>query len=358
MIDLKEKVKKIVNSHKENGHFSVLGENASRLIQQIFENYEKSNNLKQDFENIPKNAELIFVAAPTGAGKDNLVHRFKLQAKEKNYIELNMDIFRHYFSEFVPENEVLRDKTFALQTNQFSYEMYVTIQELLLTEFPGTNIIITGTLRETDWVEETFRKYRENPYTSYKITLACLAVPKRESAISVIGRYVMLVDSGMKSEDFKPGTARYTDKSYHDETYEKFPENLKYFQNIDYVVDENGNKTLKPEGERLIDVMEVYRRNKVISDYSEDTLVYSSLREENESDSALEAVEKLRNMEVEVSHKEMGKLLKRVINNYSYFKSQGTVKEIVYDMAVLLDYKKVINKLDKINKDASEAFDR
>lgn len=357
MIDLREKVKKIINAQKEKGKFSVLGDEAPGVIQQIFNNYEQSNNLHQDFENIPKNAELIFVAAPTGAGKDNLVVKLNLQNPDKNYIELNMDIFRHYYSEFLPNVNELADKTFAVQTNKFSYELYMTIQEILLTEFPGTNIIITGTIRETDWVEETFRKYKNNPYTNYTIKLASLAVPKKESAISVIQRYVMIVDARSKEDDFIPGTARYTTKDYHDETYEKFPQSLAYFENIDYKIDENGKFVKKPAKECLIDVFEVYKRNKVIYDYSENTLMYSSEREYNKSSSALEAVEKLRNAPVKISHSDMGKLLHKIYENRDYFKSQGTFKEIVLDMAILLDYEHVVNKIKMIDSEITEQND-
>ncbi|MCI8310240.1 MAG: hypothetical protein HFJ45_08835 [Clostridia bacterium] len=68
MIDLREKIKEIINSEREKGHFLALNSDSANLIQQIFEIYGKEG-LHQDFENIPKNAELIFVAAPTRSGK-------------------------------------------------------------------------------------------------------------------------------------------------------------------------------------------------------------------------------------------------------------------------------------------------
>ena len=204
MIDLREKIKSVINEEKRVNHFKVLDDSSAELINQIFKNYEVTNNLKQDFENIPKQAELIFVAAPTGAGKDNLVVKLNVQNPEKNYIELNMDMFRHYFPSFTEDVSKLKDRTFAEQTNQFAYEMYYTIQEILLNEFPGANIIITGTLWKTERVEETFKKYKANKFTDYNVKLVSLAVPYKKSAISIIKRYAKIVDSQINSDDFIP----------------------------------------------------------------------------------------------------------------------------------------------------------
>jgi hypothetical protein len=264
---------------------------------------------------------------------------------EKKYIELNMDIFRHYFAEFIPNVEELNDKTFAKQTNEFAYEIYMTIQEILLSEFPGTNIIITGTLREIDWVEETFRRYKKNEFTNYKIKLISLAVPKKESAFSVIKRYIEIVDVEQNREDFLPGTARYTSLRYHDETYERFPNNLKHFENMFLVIDENGNRVLRPEEDRLIDVMEVHRRSKVMGDYDEDTLVYSSEMEEYADTTALETVKKIRAIQPVINNKDILELLHKMNKNREYLRSQGILRELVIDAAILFDYPKVIERL-------------
>lgn len=199
MNDLRDKIKEIIKREKENGHFSVLDSDKSvDLIQQILENYEVTNGIKQqDAEDLKerKKAELIFVAAPTGAGKDTLVAKLNHNNKEKKYIELNMDMFRHYFPIFIQDIEKINDKNFASMTNEFSYEIYATIQDILLQEFPGTNIIITGTLREIDWVEKVFYKFKQDEKTDYEIKFACLAVPKKESAISIIQRYLGIIDA-------------------------------------------------------------------------------------------------------------------------------------------------------------------
>lgn len=232
MIDLKEKIKQIIEEETKKGNFSVLKKDSAGLIQQIFNNYEITNNLHQDFENFPKKAELALVVAPTGAGKDSLVVRMNNRNPEKNYIELNMDIFRYYFPKFIPDVSVLHDITFAEQTNKFSYEMYSVVQEILLSEFPGTNIVITGTLNTTDWIEETLKKYKENENTDYSIKVVGLAVPEKDSAFSIVKRYVSIVDSSIDSKDFIHGSARYTSSAYHDKTYTEFPEKFAWLEEI------------------------------------------------------------------------------------------------------------------------------
>ena len=342
MVDLNDKIKNIINQEIESKRFSVLNESSVNLIRQIISNYEEKNNLRQNFENLPKKAELIFVAAPTGAGKDSLVARLNNANPEKNYIELNMDMFRHYFSRFIPDVK-LQDRTFADQTSEFSYEMYYTIQEVLLTEFPGTNIIITGTLWKTDWVQETFEKYKQNKNTDYSITLASLAVPEKDSAFSILKRYVSIVDTGILgkdedgkeiySKDFLPGSARYTSLDYHNATYDRFPESLRYFQNM------------FEKGE-LIDCMKVYRRSKKELDFSDDTLVYSSDNIMQSDQNALDTVIKLRNSESQITQDDIFSLFEVLTDskNQSYFKSQNVIEEIVFDLAEILGKQDILKK--------------
>ncbi len=342
MIDLRNKIGEIINHERDTEHFSVLDETSADLIEQIISNYEVTNNLHQNFDNLPKQADLIFVAAPTGAGKDSLVARLNHANPEKNYIELNMDMFRHYFSQFIP-NVKLQDRTFAEQTSEFSYEMYYSIQEILLSEFPGTNIIITGTLWKTDWVEETFKKYKSNENTDYRITLASLAVPEKDSAFSILKRYVSIVDNGIirkkengeieYSEHFLPGSARYTSLDYHNATFDRFPKNLKYFQDM------------FQRGE-LIDCMEVYRRSVKESDFSENTLVYSSENPEQSNITALDAVMQLRNSKSQITQDDIFSLFEILTDekNQSYFKSQNVIEEIIFDLAEILGKQDILQK--------------
>ena len=99
MNDLKDKIKAIIELETKLGHFSVLDTKESPvLIQQILSNYEEEGCIKRQDSDLPqekKNGELIFVGAPTGAGKDYLVAKISSQNREKRYVELNMDIFRH-----------------------------------------------------------------------------------------------------------------------------------------------------------------------------------------------------------------------------------------------------------------------
>ena len=124
-MDLKEKIRNIIENNLKSNHFFILDlEKSVELIYQILQNYEKLDMINKDendnLVNEKKNAELIFVAAPTGAGKDSLVARLNYQNKEKKYIELNMDIFRHYFPLFIENLEKITDNNFALETNEFS----------------------------------------------------------------------------------------------------------------------------------------------------------------------------------------------------------------------------------------------
>ena len=154
MIDLSDKIKNIIKNEVNKNHFFILDDTFVPLIEQIFKNYEKLNGLHQDFQNIPKKAEMIFVAAPTGAGKDSLVVKLNVLNPEKNYIELNMDMFRHYFSIVIPDMSKITDRTFAEQTNEFSYEMYYTIQEILLNlrELYGKQIGLNKLLKNINQI--------------------------------------------------------------------------------------------------------------------------------------------------------------------------------------------------------------
>lgn len=343
MKDFRDKIKKIIEQEKEKGNFSVLDlELSVDLIQQILENYEVTNELTQATSDEQKNAELIFVAAPTGAGKDSLVTRLNYKNPDKKYIELNIDIFRHYFTLFLKDKKNLNDKNFAIMTNQFSYEIFATIQEILLQEFSGINIIITGTLRDTDWVEEVFEKFKNNKNTNYDVKLICLAVPKKESAISIIKRYVSIVDSESDRLKQAPGTARYTTMKYHDETFEKFPRSFEYFE----------KKFLEEPG-KLIDTIEVYKRSKDIKDISEKVMVYSSNEDDSEK-TASEVCMELRNKDYKISFNEFNKIAKKIMKNKEYLKEQGTLREIIRDLAVILDYPKVVEKLDEMEVNSNE----
>ena len=321
MIDLKDKIREIIKVETEKKNFSVLDESSVELIQKIMNGYEITNDLHQNMNNLPKEGELVFIAAPTGAGKDSLVIKLNVDNPEKKYIELNVDIFRHYFPKFIKNINDLRDKEFAIQTNEFAYEIYYTVQELLLTEFPGTNIIITGTIRDYKWAELIFKKYKSNLKTKYYVRLVSLGVPKLESALSVIKRYVAIVDGQRKTDNFISGSARYTSIDYHDETYSKFPSSFEYFEN---------NYREKP-GE-LIDCIEVYKRAKHVFDYFENNMVYSTNRNDNKNNTALDAVLDLRNSNYEIPEKDKEIITSAVKANEIYLKSQDTYNELLVDL--------------------------
>jgi len=345
MDDLKEKIRRLIEKETSSGRFSVLNTGTNvNLIHQILKNYKRTGQIKEmaNGEELPKKAELIFVAAPTGAGKDNLVARLNYKKPDKNYVELNMDIFRYYFSEFIGKSQGLNDKDFAQMTNEFAYEIYYTVQEIILQEFPGTNIIITGTLRETEWVEKTFERFKNDNKTNYNVQLACLAVPKKESAISVIQRYVGIVNTQKKALEEFPGTARYTSMEYHDETFENFPENLKYFL-----------EKFKAEPGKLIDGVEVHKRALKAYDLEEDTRIFSTDNPED-ADIALKLVTGLRDKKYKFKYEEIALIVHRIKDNKSYLKSQKTLKELVRDLAIILEYPKIIQKLDEMSEEKEE----
>lgn len=340
MSKIREKIKAIIKDETESGRFSVLDNGKSLLlIEQIIRNYKREGKIErtrtkdQDPDQKPK-AELIFLAAPTGAGKDHLVAKLNHQNPGKKYIELNMDIFRHYFPLYVKNIKALTDKDYASMTNEFSYEIYYTIQRLLLEEFPGTNVIITGTLRDIDWVEDVFKEFKSCDKTDYTTRLIGLAVPKKESAISVIYRYLSIVNTQKTRLDLFPGTARYTSMEYHDETFEKYPENFAYFERL-----------FREEPGKLLDGIDIYTRSKTVYDLSENTKVYSS-DDETDQRTAVEVINELRNRDYDIKFDDFLLIANRIMENKEYLKSQGTLREVVRTLAVVLDYPKIVERLD------------
>ena len=345
MSDLKEKIRELIEKETKTGRYSVLNTTSNvDLIYQIINNYKRRNQVEElgPDDKLPKKAEMIFVAAPTGAGKDSLVARLSYQNPEKKYVELNMDIFRYYFSEFISKSQKLNDREFANQTNEFAYEMYYTVQEILLQEFPGTNIIITGTLRETDWVEKTFERFKNDEKSDYNVKLACLAVPKKESAISILQRYVGIVNTQQERLSEFPGTARYTSLDYHDETFENFPKNLEYFL-----------KKFKDEPGKLIDSVEVHKRAKNAYMLAEDTKIFETNNPENCME-ALDAVLDLRHKPYKTKYEEVALIMHRIKVNKDYMRSQKTLKDSIRDLAIILNYPKVVQKLEELSIDEDE----
>ena len=342
MIDLRDKIREIIKKETDANHFSELNLDTSvELIQQIFENYEETHNLKQDFNNLPKEGELIFIAAPTGTGKDSLVMKLNFMNPEKKYIEINMDMFRHYFPMFISDLTNLTDSNFANLTNEFSYEIFITIQEILLKEFPGTNIIITGTLRETNWPQRILENYKKDKNTIYKVKLISLAVPKKESALSALKRYIEIVDDQKKRSDFQSGTARYTSRKYHDETYENYPKNLEYFE-----------KLFRQNPGELIDSIKVYRRSNNILDFQDDNLVYSSERQQDKDKTAVMVVNQLRQANFKIDEETIKNIAKKIKSNKEYLKSQNTFEEVLFDLNSFLtqeQFKRVLSNLNENN---------
>jgi len=332
MIDLEElttKIKNIIESEKAtNPDIQYLLPKHAKLIAQIISNY----NLTPSNEKRPT-ADMIFLGAPTGAGKDTLVRKLILDNPNKNFVILNMDMFRHYHKELSLEHENISDKQFARKTNQTSYELYYIIQETLLRDFPGTNVIVTGTMKDLSWVKEIVKRYRNDPKTNYNISLVTLAVPTNESAFSIYERYLSMVDT--RKDNDSP--LRYTDLSYHNETIRDFINNVRFFED---------NMHKNPQN-RYFNSIKVYRRHKDMLDLAEDTLIYDS-KNPNQELCATTHIHNIMNSNTPIDTSRASYLLDMIKRNSDYLKSQGLYKEILTDLG------KILPQITKINEDRNK----
>lgn len=330
MKELKEKIKveikRIFKEETEAGRFSILKEEDVDLLAQIVMSEVlikkiKSENFRAFDEHVERrSADLIFIAAPTGAGKDTLVRKIAHDNPEKKYVVLNMDMFRSYyiyFKQYLLEKypQGLTDRTFATQTNGFSYEIYYTIQRLILENFPGTDVIITGTIREIDWVEETFRVFKADTYTEYTTKMYGLAVPKKICAISAIERYLYSI------KRYAPGTARYVSSEYYSDTTDNYIKNFGYFEEM----------VASKEG--ILDVIEVYKRSARQNDFNEDTMLYTSdvsrRKHPNITMTAKQVVAEIINYDADIGLLKLASLLDRIALVKDYLMEQGLYKEVL-----------------------------
>lgn len=326
--ELALKIEKLIeNETANNPDIQYLNKSHAKLIAQIISNY----NLVPSNEENPQ-AEMIFLGAPTGAGKDTLVRKIISHNPEKNFVVLNMDMFRHYHNELSNDSESITDIDFALKTNQTSYEIYYIIQEVILREFPGTNVIVTGTMRDLDWVTNIIKRYKKDLRTKYSTSLATLAVPIKESAFSIFERYLNLVNT--RENNSTP--LRYTSLSYHNDTVSNF------LSNMQTVEEANRNPISK-----LFDTIKVYRRAKNIFDLSEDTLLYDSSNHDSNS-SASSCIRQTMYSSNSISSSRISRLLDIIGNNAEYLKNQNLYKSI------LTDLKSLLPQLDKSLEDISK----
>lgn len=311
MIDnkiLSNQILTVLEEGKTNGNITILTHNDIDLVTQIASNFKLCPISNE-------NSEMIFVAAPTGAGKDTLVRKLTSQNPDKNYTVLNMDMFRHYYKNIDKKIDEINDKDFANKTNEISYEIYYLIEELILKYYPGTNVILTGTMKDISWIESILKKYKNS---RYNVNLSVLTVPYQESAFSIFERYLNIVETQLNSKNKDDSIIRYTDLEYHDKTFLNFAKNLNYFENI-----------CKYESGKLVDSVSVYRRDKSIHDLSEDTLIFSSsspssFKEKNATDTA----NSILNSANIISAERFSKLLELVERNSDYLKKQGLYNEI------------------------------
>ncbi len=320
--ELTLKIEKIIEAEKStNPDIKYISPSHSKLIAQIISNY----NLEPSKDSVPS-AQLIFLGAPTGAGKDTLIKKIILDNDDKNFIILNMDIFRHYHNEISGDTEHIADKDYALKTNQTSYELYYIIQETVLREFPGTNVIVTGTMRDLDWVKDIISRYKNDDKTNYSTTLITLAVPSKESAFSIFERYLNMVSARGSSNV----PLRYTNLDYHDDTVEKFLTNIQFFENDFHTNKQN----------RLFDNIKVYKRNRDIFDLNEDTLIYDTDTPTSDK-CAFAHIHHIINSPTNIDSSRVSHILNIISQNVEYLKSQDLYKSILNDL------KKVLVEFDK-----------
>ena len=306
MIDnqiLNNQISSVLKKGILNGNIQNLTTADIPLISQIASNFKLSTQTD-------KNAEMLFVAAPTGAGKDTLVRKLTSQNPNKNYVVLNMDMFRHYYQNISKQIHEINDKDFAKKTNDISYEIYYLIEELILNYYQGTNVILTGTMKDTPWIESILRKYKNN---KYDVNLSVLTVPYQESAFSIFERYLNIVETQLNSKTHDTSSIRYTDLKYHDETFNNFSKSLEYFENSN----------------NLLSSISVYRRDKNINDFSEDTLIFSSNSPSNFKESTATATaNSILYAPNIIDPERMSNLLELIAKNENYLKEQGLFTEI------------------------------
>ena len=306
MIDnqiLNNQISSVLKKGILNGNIQNLTSVDIPLISQIASNFKLSTQTD-------KNAEMLFVAAPTGAGKDTLVRKLTSQNPNKNYVVLNMDMFRHYYQNISKQINEINDKDFAQKTNDISYEIYYLIEELILNYYQGTNVILTGTMKDTPWIESILRKYKNN---KYDVNLSVLTVPYQESAFSIFERYLNIVETQLNSKTHDTSSIRYTDLKYHDETFNNFSKSLEYFENSN----------------NLLSSISVYRRDKNINDFSEDTLIFSSNSPSNFKESTATATaNSILYAPNIIDPERMSNLLELISKNENYLKEQGLFTEI------------------------------
>ena len=323
MEDLKTIVFEELKSKKDDPFFRILtAENSSKLIYTIIERLIDNGKINP---NKKEAGEVIFLEAPTGAGKDAIFLQLVHENPEKNYIELNLDMFRKYYVRYFTNNQIFNDKDYVRMTNQFTYEMFTILQEILLKYFPSTNIVITGSLRETEWNENFMRIYKQN---NYKVSLVTVTISRQEGLYSIIKRYLELVDKKRQEPNFKNGTVRYTSYSYFNETHEKFIDNFAYFVDL-----------YNASPGELIDTIKVYRRNKDLKEFKDDNLVYSS--DINPTDNPLLSVIKLRDAEYEVKEQDLSYIFSLIQKNREYLEEQGTLKDLLLTIAALTSTEKL-----------------
>ena len=99
--------------------------------------------------------------------------------------------------------------------------------------------------------------------------------------------------------------------------------------------------------------MEVYKRSAKESDFSENTLVYSSEDPEQANISALDVIMQLRNSDSQITQDDIFSLFEVLTDdkNQAYFKGQKVIEEIIFDLAEILGKQDILQRhIEKRNR--------
>jgi len=148
---------------------------------QIIESYLKSAFINDSNGKIcskSKDPWIVFTAGAMGSGKSHTVRYLAQQNlfPLKSFVWVDPDDIRHKFPEFSFYVESLPEKAGELTRNEAGY-----LAELLTTAAlkRGRNVLVDGSLRDSDWYKLYFEELREQ-YPNLRIGILYVTAPREE----------------------------------------------------------------------------------------------------------------------------------------------------------------------------------
>ena len=170
-----------------------------------------------------KAEEPLFILAggQPGSGKTSLISTIKQEHPDLSFLVIDLDDYRKYHPDF-EEIRINYKKNGVLLTNSFAFSIENDMLEYALNH--KMNIINVSTLRSTKIIkEQILQKIKPK---GYKVEAYVLAVPPEVSYYSTIQRY----KEQEKNQDCIP---RYTDKKFHDVSYQNMECTIEQLESID-----------------------------------------------------------------------------------------------------------------------------